>query len=41
MSVQCVKCAYGLYCLSNPMENGDYILEDVSFSIDIPIQNRL
>ena len=33
MRVHYPKCAYGPYCLLNPIQNGVYILEEVSFYI--------
>ena len=33
MRVQYPKCAYGPYCLLNPIKNGVYILVEVSFYI--------
>ena len=33
MRVQCPKCAHVPYCLFNPIENGVYILVEVSFHI--------
>ena len=33
MRVQYPKCAHGPYCLFNPIQNGVYILAEVSFHI--------
>ena len=39
MRVQYPKCAYGPYCLFNPIENGAYILVEVSFYISSILHN--